>query len=68
MIDMVFAAVPAALTATANAGPVTLRVPGSFSCHVRVSVSISSSHVGVTSSRSSPHAITAGTGTGSVSI
>jgi hypothetical protein len=67
-IDMAFTAAPATLTATSDVGSVTLRVPGSLSYNVTTNVGVGSTHVGVTRSPASPHAITAGTRTGSVII
>jgi DUF4097 and DUF4098 domain-containing protein YvlB len=67
-IDMAFTAAPATLTATSDVGSVTLRVPGGLSYNVTTNVGVGSTHVGVTRSPASPHAITAGTRTGSVTI
>lgn len=68
MIDVAFVAAPATVTATSLIGSVTLRVPGSMSYNVTTNVGVGSTHVGVTRSPASPYAITAGTGTGSVTI
>jgi hypothetical protein len=67
-IDVTFSAAPATLTATATAGSVTLRVPGSVPYAVDASTSVDSTDVGVISSAASPHAITASTTTGAVTI
>jgi len=67
-IDVTFSAAPATLTATATAGSVTLRVPGSVPYAVDASTSVGSVQVGVLNSAGSPHAITAWTTTGSVTI
>ncbi len=67
-IDVAFSAAPAAVTATSDVGSVTLRVPGSLPYNVTTNVGLGSTHVGVTRSPASPHAITAGTRTGSVTI
>lgn len=45
-----------------------LRVPGNVPYNVTTSVGVGSVHIGVTRSPASPHAITAGTRTGSVTI
>jgi hypothetical protein len=67
-IDMAFTAAPATVIATSDIGSVTLRVPGGLSYNVTTNVGVGSTHVGVTRSPASPHAITAGTRTGSVTI
>ena len=67
-IDVTFSAAPATLTATATAGSVTLRVPGSVHYAVNASTSVGSVQVGVLNSAASPHAITAWTTAGSVTI
>jgi len=67
-IEVTFSAAPATLTATATAGSVTLRVPGSVPYAVDASTSVGSTQVGVIRSAASPHAITASATTGSVTI
>jgi len=67
-IDVTFSAAPATLTATATAGSVTLRVPGGVPYAVDASASVGSTQVSVIRSDASPHAITAWTTTGSVTI
>ena len=68
MIDVAFSAVPATVTATSVVGSVTLRVPGSASYNVTTNVNVGSTHVSVTRSLTSPHVITVGTRTGSVTV
>lgn len=68
MIDVVFSAAPATVTATSVIGSVTLRLPGSVSYNVTTNVGVGSTHVGVTYSPASPHVITVGTRTGSVTV
>ncbi len=67
-IDVAFTVAPAAVTATSVIGSVTLRVPGSVSYNVTTNVGVGSTQVSVTRSPASPHVITAGTRTGSVTI
>jgi len=67
-IDVTFSAAPATINATTNVGSVTLRVPGSVSYNVRTSVGVGSARADVTRSKTSPHAITASTWTGSITI
>jgi DUF4097 and DUF4098 domain-containing protein YvlB len=67
-IDVAFSAAPAAVTATSDIGSVTLRVPGSVSYNVTTNTGVGSTHVSVTRSPASPHAITAGTRIGPVTI
>ena len=67
-IEVTFSAAPATLTATATAGSVTLRVPGSVPYAVDASTSVGSTDVGVIRSAASPPAITASTTTGSITI
>lgn len=67
-IDVTFSAAPATVTATSDIGSVTLRVPGSVPYNVTTSVGVGSTDVGVSRSPASPHAITASTRTGSVTI
>ena len=67
-IEVNFSAAPAAVTATADIGSVTLRVPGNVPYAVHASTSAGSTRVGVTRSPASPHVITASTRTGSVTI
>lgn len=67
-VDLAFSAAPVTLTATCDVGSVTLRVPGSLSYNVTTDVDVGSTRVGVTRSPASPHAITAGTRTGSVTV
>jgi hypothetical protein len=67
-IDVAFTAAPATVSASSVIGSVTLRVPGSVSYNVTTNVGVGSTHVGVTRSPASPHVITAGTRTGSVTI
>ena len=67
-IEMTFSAAPAALSATAAVGSVTLRVPGGVLYAVHTSVAVGSTLVSVTRSAGSPHVITAGTTTGSIII
>ena len=67
-IDVTFSAAPATVTATSDIGSVTLRVPGNLSYNVTTHVGVGSTHVGVPRSTASPHAITASTRTGSVTI
>ena len=67
-IEVTFSAAPATLTATATAGSVTLRVPGSVPYAVDASTSVGSTDVGVIRGAASPHAITASTTTGSITI
>lgn len=68
VIEVDFSAAPVTVTATSDIGSVTLRVPGSVPYHVTTNVGVGSAYVGVTSSPASPHAITASTRTGSVTI
>jgi hypothetical protein len=67
-IDVAFSAAPATVTATSDIGSVTLQAPGSVPYDVTTNVGVGSAHVGVSHSPASPHAITAGTRTGSVTI
>ena len=67
-IDVTFSAAPAAISATTDVGTVRLRVPGSVSYDVHTSVRIGSAQTAVTLSPASPHAITARTVTGSITI
>jgi len=67
-INATFSAAPATLLATATAGSVTLRVPGGVPYAVDASASVGSTQVSVIRSDASPHAITAWTTTGSVTI
>ena len=67
-IDVAFSVAPLTVTATSVVGSVTLRVPGIASYDVTTSVSVGATHVSVTRSTTSPHVITAGTRTGSVTI
>jgi len=67
-IEMTFSAAPAALSATAAVGSVTLRVPGGVLYAVHTRVAVGSTLVSVTRSAGSPHVITAGTTTGSIII
>ena len=68
MIDVAFSAAPAMITATSVVGSVTLRVPGSVSYNVTTNVGVGSTHVGVNRSATSPHVITVGARTGSVTV
>jgi hypothetical protein len=67
-IDVTFAAAPAALSATATAGSVTLRVPGGVTYSVHTGITVGSTEVRVTRSAGSPHVITANATTGSIII
>jgi hypothetical protein len=67
-IDVSFSAAPATVTATSDIGSVTLHVPGSVPYNVTTDVRAGSAHVGVTRSAASPHAITASTRAGWVTI
>jgi hypothetical protein len=67
-IEMNFSAPPAALSAMAGVGSVTLRVPGGVTYAVHTGVRVGSTRVSVTRSAGSPHVITAGTSTGSIII
>jgi hypothetical protein len=67
-IEVTFSAAPATITATATVGSVTLRVPGNVPYAVAASTSVGSTRVSVTRSPASPHAITARTTTGSITI
>jgi len=67
-IEVTFSAAPATLTATATAGSVMLRVPGSMPYAVDASTSVGSTEVSVIRSAASPHAITASATTASVTI
>lgn len=67
-IDVTFSAAPATVTATSDIGSITLHVPGNVPYNVDTNVGVGSTHVGVTRSPASPHAITASTRTGSVTI
>lgn len=67
-IDVAFSAAPLTVTATSVVGSVTLRVPGSVSYNVTTNVNVGATHVSVPRSTTSPHVITAGTRTGSVTI
>ena len=67
-IDVAFSAAPATVTATSDIGSVTLRVPGNVPYNVTTDVGVGSTDVGVSRSPASPHAITASTRTGSVTI
>jgi hypothetical protein len=64
-IDVTFSPVPANVTAITDIGSVTLRVPGNVPYHVDTNAGLGSTHVDVTSSPASPHAITASTLRGS---
>jgi len=67
-IDATFSAAPVSVTATADIGSVTLRLPGTVSYHLSTSVGVGSATVGVTGSPASPHVISASTRIGSVTI
>ncbi len=67
-IDVTFSAAPAVVIATTDVGAVTLRVPGGLSYAVTASVSVGNTKIGVTRNPASPHAITASTETGAVTI
>lgn len=67
-IDVAFSAAPAAVTATLDIGSVTLHVPGSVPYNVTTNVRVGSAHISVTRSPASPHAITANTRAGWVTI
>jgi hypothetical protein len=67
-IDVTFAAAPSALSATATAGSVTLRVPGGVPYLVHTGTAVGSTQVSVTRSAGSPHVIIANTTTGSIII
>lgn len=67
-IDVTFSAAPATVTATSDVGSVTLRVPGTVPYDVTTNVGVGSTQVSVPRSPASPHAITASTRTGSVTI
>jgi hypothetical protein len=67
-VDVTFSVAPASVTAATGVGSVTLRVPGSASYNLSTSVAVGSATVGVTRSPTSPHAITASTGTGFITI
>ena len=67
-IDVTFSAAPAIITATTSVGSVTLRVPGNVPYAVDANTSVGSTRVSVTRSPASPHAITASTRTGSITI
>jgi hypothetical protein len=67
-VEVAFSAAPAAVTAAATVGSVTLRVPGTVAYDVTASVSVGSTHVGVTLDPASSHVITASATTGSVTV
>jgi hypothetical protein len=67
-IEVTFSAAPASITATSSVGSVTLRVPGNVPYAVSTHVSTGSTEVTVSRSPASPHAITATTRTGSITI
>lgn len=67
-VDVTFSEAPATVSATADIGSVTLRVPGSVPYNVMTDTGAGSTNVSVTRSPASPHAITAGTRIGSVTI
>ena len=67
-IDVTFSVPPASVSATAFAGTVSLRVPGTVTYAVHASRSVGSLRVSVTRSAGSPHVITARVTTGSVII
>ncbi len=67
-VEVTFSAAPAAVSATSDIGAVTLRVPGNVPYNVTASAGVGRVDVGVTRSAASPHAITATTRTGSVTI
>jgi hypothetical protein len=66
-IEVAFSAAPETITATTDIGSVTLRVPGNQSYSLNAST-LGSTRVSVTLSPRSPHAITASTWAGSITI
>jgi hypothetical protein len=67
-IDVTFSAAPASVTATANVGSISLRLPGGVPYAVDANTRVGGTHVTVPRSAGSAHAITARTQTGSVTI
>lgn len=67
-IDVTFSAAPAMIDASTSVGTVTLRVPGRVSYDIHTSVQVGRARADVTRNPSSPHAITASTVTGSITI
>ncbi len=63
-----FAAAPATVQAQARVGAVMLRVPGTASYKVTASVHVGTATVGIPQDPSSPHAITATTDVGAITI
>jgi hypothetical protein len=67
-IDVTFSAAPSALAASTTVGSVTLRVPGGLPYAVDAHTSVGSTRVSVPQAPAAPHAITARTRTGSITI
>jgi Toastrack DUF4097 len=67
-IDATFSAAPASVHATTNVGPISISVPGSASYAVSTHTYVGSSTVTVPKSTSSPHAVSASSDLGSITI
>jgi hypothetical protein len=63
-----FAAAPAAVQASTNLGPITLTVPGTVAYKISTHTLIGTSTITVRKNATSPHAITASSDVGSISI
>jgi hypothetical protein len=67
-IDAVFSAAPASVHASTNVGPISISVPGSASYAIDTHTYVGSSTVTVPKSPASPHAISASSDLGSITI
>jgi hypothetical protein len=67
-IDATFSAAPASVRASTNVGPISISVPGSASYKVGTHAFVGSSTVTVRKNAASPHAITASSDLGSITI
>jgi hypothetical protein len=67
-IDAAFTAAPGSVHASTNVGPITINVPGSASYQIQTHTYVGTSTVTVPKDAASPHAITASSDLGSITI
>jgi hypothetical protein len=67
-INASFTSVPASVNASTNVGPISISVPGSASYHVQVRTFVGSKTITVPMDDASPHAISASSDLGSITI
>jgi hypothetical protein len=67
-IEATFSAAPASVHATTNVGPISISVPGSASYAINTHTYVGSSTITVPKSTASPHAISASSDLGSITI